>query len=336
MSRDRARLLDSALRVRTLADLDEIEPDRWDDLLTRGATPTVFLTREWLGSWWRALGRGRLLPIVGERGGDPVVMAPLFVEGGMGFFVGSGGSDYLDLVGDPTDEEALVAILGAARESIPGFVGFRFHHVPDASPTGPALGGAAARLGLRCFDEGALAAPAFDLAGAEAAAGKKSLVRHERWFRREGDLRVTHLRDGSEILPHLEDLFEQHVDRWAATDSPSLFLDEGQRDLYREVCRRAATAGWLRFTRLDWEGEPVAFHFGFSFAGTYLWYKPSFAVAHARRSPGEVLLRQLILAAADEGARVFDLGVGDEPFKRRFATSVPTVRTWGLYPEEVL
>jgi CelD/BcsL family acetyltransferase involved in cellulose biosynthesis len=63
-----------------------------------------------------------------------------------------------------------------------------------------------------------------------------------------------------------------------------------------------------------------------------MWYKPTFEVELARQSPGEVLLRQLLIAAHDEGAQTFDFGTGDEAFKHRFATRVNRVRTWGLYP----
>ena len=51
----------------------------------------------------------------------------------------------------------------------------------------------------------------------------------------------------------------------------------------------------------------------------------------ARHSPGEVLLRQLLIAAMAENAEVFDFGLGDEAFKSRFATHVCRVRNWGLY-----
>src|SRR5207249_709520 len=136
----------------------------------------------------------------------------------------------------------------------------------------------------------------------------------------------------SAILPHLDEFFEQHVSRWAATPYPSLFHDPAQRAFYQALTPLAAKAGWLRFTRLEWEGRSIAFHFGFCYGGRYLWYKPSFAIALARHSPGEVLLRQLLLAAKNEGSRVFDFGLGDEGFKRRFANQITTVRTWGLYP----
>ena len=49
-------------------------------------------------------------------------------------------------------------------------------------------------------------------------------------------------------------------------------------------------------------------------------------------SPGEVRLRQLLLAAINEGASAFDFGIGEEVFKRRFATQVCGVQTWGPHP----
>jgi CelD/BcsL family acetyltransferase involved in cellulose biosynthesis len=146
---------------------------------------------------------------------------------------------------------------------------------------------------------------------------------------------VRHLRDGADIQSHLPSFFEQHITRWVDTPYPSLFNDTVQRAFYERLTEAAADAGWLRFTRLDWEGRPIAFHFGSCYRGAYLWYKPSFAIDLARRSPGEVLLRQMLLAAVEEGAHTFDFGLGDEAFKRRFATHVQTVRTWGLYPSDV-
>ena len=149
---------------------------------------------------------------------------------------------------------------------------------------------------------------------------------------RSVDFLVRHLRSSAEILPWLESFFAQHERRWRETDSPSLFAQPAQRDFYRRLAACADAAGWLRFTVLLADSSPVAFHFGFAHQGSFLWYKPSFDVALARRSPGEVLLRQLILAAQAEGMQNFDFGLGDETFKRRFADQFPMVRTWGLYP----
>lgn len=325
----------AALAARILDGFDDpaLSDATWQGTLRRGPTNTVFLTPGYQRAWWRAFGRGRLLlTVVEDQAGAGI--APLFADEGMVFFVGSGGSDVLDFVGD-LHPEKLAAALGAARESTPDFVGFRFYHVPDASTTPSRLSRAADALGLRLVEEGTEVAPALDLTdrrAREEALHKKSLRRHANWFNRRGGVSIEHVTETRGILPYLTPFFEQHVRRWAQTPSPSLFLDDAQRDFYRELAFEGGGAGWVRFTVVEWEGVTLAYHFGFHYAGRWLWYKPSFAIEAARRSPGEVLLGSLIERAVEEGAEVFDFGIGDEPFKGRFATHVETVRTWGLYP----
>lgn len=325
------------ITIRRWPGFDEPAPGRegWNGLVARGVDPVIFLSWEWQKAWWESFGRGELLLLAAEAGGEPVAIAPWFTEAGMIYLVGSGGSDYLDLIGDTTGAGVVDALLQRARETVPGFIGFVFYHLPESSPNLRCLEQAAERLGLAFVEEGELAAPALEWADhtalALAAADKKSLLRHERYFRKEGGLEVLHLRDGREILPHLPELFAQHRARWEQTPFPSLFCDPAQCSFYERLTGLAADAGWLRFTRLNWEGRPIAFHFGFCQGGRFLWYKPSFALDLARHSPGEVLLRQLLLAAVEEGARAFDFGLGDEKFKSRFANCTRKVRTVGLY-----
>lgn len=317
---------------------DGIDARLWEKLQGRSDSDVVFLTKIWQQSWWETFGRGRLLLVVGIEGAEPVAIAPLFADQGMVFFVGSGGSDYLDLIGSTENPRVLDAMLDTARRATPGFLGFRFYHVPDASQTAERLAESSARLNLTCFNEGSLPAPILEIhspVDVETAVRKKSLTRHERSFAREGRLNVSHFRRSEEIRPHLNEFFAQHIERWSSTDAPSLFNDLSQREFFERVTDRADESGWLRFTRVEWQGSPIAFHWGMSYQGRYLWYKPTFAVAHARRSPGEVLLRSLLLAAGDECATVFDFGLGDEAFKHRFASKVETVTTWGLYPNHV-
>jgi len=317
-----------------------LNPEDWSRLLVSGNTDTVFLTLHWQKTWWKSFGRGNLLLTIAKRDNKIIALAPLFSEAGMVFFVGSGGSDYLDFIGDIDTPLILQGLLKRAREQVPDFLGFRFYHILDNSPTGRLLQEAAQKLHLVCFDEGSLPAPILDLSShpevVQAAVKKKSLVRYENLLRREGNLTVKHLQEGSAILPHLDEFFDQHIARWEKTPYPSLFREEAQRKFYKCLTLIAAKTGWLRFMRLDWEDRALAFHYGFSYKGNYMWYKPSFAINLAHKSPGTVLLRQLLLCAIDEDAKIFDFGIGDEAFKQRFATNTNYIRTWGLYPVSVL
>jgi CelD/BcsL family acetyltransferase involved in cellulose biosynthesis len=289
----------------------------------------VFLTRGWLEAWWQTLGEGTLLLAVAERDGRQVALAPLCARGKVISFLGTDSADYLDFLGDISEPAVLDGLLAAARDASTAST-FQLAVVPERSPTTARLAAAAARLGLELQSDKPVPAPALQRAHLVDATRKKSLIRHENWFRREGELSVMHTTHGAAILPQLDGFFAQHLERCSAAPYPSLFEDERHRAFYRRLAEQNADAGWLRFTRVDWDGAPIAYHFGMCFHGSFLWYKPSFELSLARRSPGEVLLRELLLAAYNEGAHTFDFGIGDEAFKHRFATIFPRVRTWRL------
>ncbi|MBW3623991.1 MAG: GNAT family N-acetyltransferase [Armatimonadetes bacterium] len=313
-------------------------PERWDRLIRQGDTNAVNMTWLMQRAWWEDYGRGQLLLILAERDGEAVALAPLFADGGMVYNLCP--EDHLDFVGSIDDPRVLESILVTAREQVRDFIGFRFYFVPDASRTGRRLADLAPQLGMACYEEGSLPSPYMPVRShpdqALAATRKKSLVRHEKYFLREGVLSVLHLRDGEEILPHLPAFFEQHKARREATDHPSIFCEPVHRQHYERMTRDMAQTGWLRFTRLDWNGAPVAFHWGLCYQGRYLWGVPSFDVRLSPHSPGEVLLRQALLDAIEEDVEIFDFGIGDESYKYRFATHNTQLQDWGLYPVDSL
>ena len=339
-------MIAGSVKTRVLDGFDDpsLGPERWEQLLCQGDTDIMYLTWPWQRSWWRTLGQGKLLLIAAERNGEVVALAPLFADSGMIFFVGAGEADYLDFIGDLGDPEVLDAILRTARECVTDFEGFRFYGVLDRSRTGTRLQESAARLGLECCNQGNnWPAPVLDIAGrpdvARMAVNKKGLRKLERYFRQQGSLEARQFRDGEEILPQLPEFFAQHTSRWGWTSYPSPvkgtnFLNPASRAFIERLTRTAAHTGWLRFTRLDWEGRPIAFEFGYCYRGTYFGGTSSFAIDLARRSPGQVLLRQLLLAAIAEGVSTYDFGIGDQPYKLRFATQVNYMRSWALYPTD--
>ena len=314
-------------------------PEMWEELMRKSENSNIFLTWYWQRAWWETCGSGELLLITAERDGEIVALAPFYTKSGMIYFVCTGfESDHLDFIGDISDPAVLKALLETARDRVPEFEGFEFYFVPGRSGTGKQLERTAERLGLSCYADDETN-PVIDIAGqpeiALAATRKKSLLRHERLLTREGPLHVTHLRDGNAILPYLGEFFDQHVARWAGTETPSRFVDPRIRALFKRFTAAAAQTGWLRFTRLEWKSRTVASHLGTCYRGHYIWGSASFAIDLTPYSPGEVLLRQLLLAAIEEGARTFDFRTGSQPFKLRFATHVNPVHTWSMYPAKL-
>ena len=154
------------------------------------------------------------------------------------------------------------------------------------------------------------------------AASKKSLKRHFNFFNKKGELRFEHLEDSEKIIDYLPQLFQQHKDRWDATDTPSMFADDRQQVFYRQFIPALLSSGDLRFSVVLFDSEPLAFHCGFEFRGTYYWYKPTFAQEWSKKSPGEVLIKFLLEHCIENDLKEFDFTCGSERFKYRFANEI--------------
>lgn len=301
----------------------------WDDLLSRSPASTVFLTSAWLQAWRETLGRRARVLVTRVFLGERLIGAAAFEDvNGTARFAGRGPSDYADLVIDDalTDEqyaEVAELLLCAVLRGGAGLRDLDLARIPSHSRTLKALDSRPGRLYVTRTAE--VEAPIMDMAVVEDRLRKKSLVRHERALERRAPIDCETWTCARDVLPQLEEFFEQHVLRWQNTSAPSLFLDDEKRSFYRAAAKHLAAAGTLRFTSLRQNGALIAAHFGFLHGGIYTWYKPSFDIALARLSPGEVLLKRLLERARAEGASAFDFTIGQEAFKLRFATEIRKV-----------
>ena len=129
--------MSAGLTTYRLSGFDDFRLGReaWNALLRRGNSNVVFLTWEWQRAWWDSFERSGLLLVVAERDGKPVALAPFFAEDGWIYFVGSGGSDYLDFVGDISNSHVLDAMIATAIQEVPEFRGLLLYHVQGQSET---------------------------------------------------------------------------------------------------------------------------------------------------------------------------------------------------------
>jgi CelD/BcsL family acetyltransferase involved in cellulose biosynthesis len=320
------------IRIEEIRDWGAVEPhaDDWNRLAQASDTATVFQSFEWHAAWWSVFRDDYELRVVlAWAGPELAAIAPwaLTRKGRELQFLGSGdyASDYCDFLVDPAHPEAVDALAGWMFANRRAWRRVDFRNVPSHSHHRLRL---EARLRERTswvVSEVEADAPTRVLGDAAAdreALGKSSLRRHFRHFSKSGRLEFQHLASEPEVAPLLDAFFRQHIARRAMAGGKSQFLDARQKRLYRELVRVLAPRGWLRFGVVRLDGEPIAFHFGFEYGSRFIWYKPAFSTAHAKHSPGEVLLKFLLEDALKRGLAEFDFTVGSEPFKYRFANRV--------------
>lgn len=317
------------MRIRCIDRLADLLPYRteWNRLARQSPTNTIFQTFEWLESWWETLADdARPCAVLGCQD-QTVVAAGAFALAtqrryGRTFtrleFAGGLPTDYQDLLYRDVHEAA--QFVAALRDALP-WDWLCLDRIPAASSTVSLF--ARAFPGWRGTHFICDACPAYVFSpehnGSEILR-KKSLRRHEHGLAKAGVVDVRHLSRAEAIEPYLDAFFAQHIERRAVTDTPSHFLDPRYRHFYRALTRRLAAREWLLFTVISLNAQLVAFHYGFVHEQRLIWYKPTFAVAQARLSPGEVLLASLFRVCRERGLRELDFTIGDEAFKHRFST----------------
>jgi CelD/BcsL family acetyltransferase involved in cellulose biosynthesis len=324
---------DAGLRVTVLEHFEEpaLERAQWDRLVA-GSTDVVFLTLEWQRLWWQAFGseEEQMLIVLAERDGDACAIAPMFASDGMLFLIGTDGSDYLDFIGRP-DASALSAMIEAARARVSDFAGVGLFHVPRSSSTTALLPAVAERLGLALHCEGEMSAPYADLsdeARVRHLTQRRTLRKAQARMRRLGPVSVRTPERG-ELDEWLELFLGQHALLWPGEGG--LQSDEA-RAFCRAIVHAGHRGGWLRFTLLECQERPAAFEITLIHGGRHLSYVGSRDRALDAYSPGAVLQAHVVQAALETGARYYDFGLGEEPYKLSDASGVTTVANWFLYP----
>jgi CelD/BcsL family acetyltransferase involved in cellulose biosynthesis len=321
----------------------------WDQAVMGASHPSVFLTRDWVESWWQCFGEGLepWLLRVAEPGGPTLGLAPLYLGPlhtrlplpvrRLGLLGDQAvGSEYLGLLARAGREADVArAVLDhltaeADRWDLADLVG-----LVDGDPAGEALergiGGRAARIRRERHPCSMVWLPDnFDayLDGL-GAKFRQSYRQRASKLRRTCEVRFLRTSSEEELRPHLRALFRMHQEQWIARGYPGSFADQRMRWFYLEVSRRFLAAGRLWFWHLEVDGTIRASQFGFTFDGILHSLQEAFDSGF--RLPGVgglgvVLRAQVIRHAIEEGLRGYDFLGGEEDFKQRWGTSTRYVR----------
>ena len=321
----------------------------WDAVLAGSARPSVFLTRDWVTSWWAAFGHGAepwLLRVAGPTG-EPLGLAPLYLDRAPGTALlpirrlgimgdHSVGSEYLGLIARAGHEQAVGQAVAdhLAAEGVRWDVA-DLSGLVEGDPAASALEAPLrTRAGRSRAHRQACSAVALPDSFETYLAGVGSKFRQtyrQRANKLHRTCTVHYLLTASEadLRPHLEAMFRMHQAHWTALGLPGSFGDRRMRRFYLDVSRRLLASGRLRFWQLEVDGVIRASQFGVAYDGVLHSLQEGYDTGF--RAPGigglgVVLRAHAIKAAIEEGLRSYDFLGGTEDFKRRWGTSVHHVR----------
>lgn len=290
----------------------------------------LFATWEWMSTWWRYFGAGRpLTGVIARRpGGDPAALVALYLSSHRPLrvlrFVGSGPSDWLGPVHAPTEEALAADAMHQALDEVPSWDVLLAERLRDGRvlPRGTSAtlvveeGFPILSFQGRSWEE---------LLSGYTANLRRQIGKFERRLERSHRLAYRLSTDPDRLDDDLSVLFGLHQARWQQAGSGA--LDSCRQAFHRDFARLAQGRGWLRLWIMELDDQPVAAWYGFRFGGAEWSYQVGRDPARDRDSVGFVLTCQTIRAALNDGAHAYWFLRGAEPYKGRFTSTDPGVRT---------
>jgi CelD/BcsL family acetyltransferase involved in cellulose biosynthesis len=342
-------------RLETISDPDALARLRpeWDELLEQSPADSVFVTWEWLATWWKHLSPGRRLHLIAvRRGAELIAIAPLMVSPprpnrlvpfrSLAFLgTGSAGSDYLDvIIRRGRQEEALDALAPCLQRTE---LAIELGQVSRESCMAMGLVGRLARQGWERAEQQTDVCPFIPLAGVSWPAYLAGLtIGHRANFKRRlsnlgktFDLRFERAETESERRAALSALIDLHHLRWRERGGSTALYTPALLAFHDEWTRLALERGWLRLFVMKLDGRPVAALYGIRYRRAFCFYQTGFDPSFARYGVGQVTVGLSIKSAIDEGVDEYDLLHGAEPYKFDWARQVRELSRIALYPPGV-
>ncbi len=334
---------DEPLRVRHITSPEEFEALEpvWNATLQQCGVDSIFLTHEWLSTYWEHFGhpRRQLSIFAVEQDGEPIAFAPLMLSRAPGVrlrrmeLLGAGIHDYSDFI-VPQDNPhlALNALWQTIGEQAEQWDALRLAQVAADSPVAAHVTAdedfqIIATDGEACPT---LALPSTwrDYLSLVSKNMRSNLSRYPRRLAESFDVEY-HLVTSPDILDRtLNALFDLHTRRWRKRGLPGVLFSSRRQAFHRALCQRLLEADRLRLFALRLDGREVAVLLNYFYARKYFFFIGGFDPDFSRWSVGTVLFGYAIQHAIEEGAREFDFLRGEEEYKYRFGAQNRHYRTF--------
>jgi len=350
---NRSNLSESAVcsveRIDDTAGFERLKPE-WNDLLHESESDCLFLTWEWLFTWWKHLSGGRRLHILAVRCGAQLVgLAPLAIRPWQPGrlipfkileFLGTGsvGSDYLDVIirrGNETlvkralsgylVDSTLMLELGQLRNVITG-----------AQQTAENLANRDWQVQREVTD----VCPFINLAeltwdeyvSTLGSSHRRNLRKRIRNLYDKFSVRLETAVSEQERQSKFAQFLELHNRRWSADGGSDALNSSKIVDFHAEFSRMALESGWLRLRIMYLDDQPATAIYGFRYGDTFYYYQAGHNPEFSAYSVGLVSLGLSIQQAIGEGAKEYDLLHGNEGYKALWTHKQRELCRIRLYP----
>ncbi len=324
----------------------------WNALLEASSQFSVFLTWEWLFTWWTHFHEHKRLFVLllkDESTSRLIAIAPWYLEEQRPLFflplqkvsfLGTGQvtSDFLDLIVLPGYAEPVVACISAylvaqgRRWDLVEFgdIAERSETLPPLRSTAPARVRSLERVTDVC-PYILLPAEHEDFLATLGPHMRRNLRKDIRFIESELQLHYTSTTDPEELSGKIDSMFTLHNERFNAKSSEATVISSfsGERIIafHHDLAKRFLAHGWLKLFRFEHDHEPVAFLYAFRYQGRLFTYQSGFSSAWGKPGPVNILFHHAIQDSILSGSKEFHFLRGGEAYKAKWTKSSISLHT---------
>lgn len=331
--------------IRTLGEWGKLEPV-WNNLLDQHDNPSIFLSYEWLTTWWKCIGNKRkeLLILVVKDGAEIIGIAPLMEvrERFLGLPITK--IEFISMMQYPDSpancSAALDMLIGRRRGEVVSAVieHIARHHarwhfirlspVCEYSSTLSLVEYEAERYGKRIYKQAVEANAYIDVTSdwneyrmCIPARVRKTLAAQDRKLREIGNVSYEEFTSAADIKIRFDDLLsiEQRSWKWdVGVSINSVAFGE----FYRSFAEVAARKHWIRLWMLKLDDKYIAYDLNAVYNGNLVSLKTSYDDTYRKYSPGNLLTWHEFERFFTDGVKRINLMWGDFIAKQRWSTQL--------------
>ena len=333
------------LRLSVVTDAADLAGMReaWNEAAAADPTPNVYLTWEWVHTWWTHFGEGNELHVLVVRDDDGIVAIAPLQRSRLG--VGPLATAVLQRISPDAGDYGGIVLVRREAEAVEVLVDHLSGALADRSVAAVVLSRLLGDDPFLALLRTELVRRTSSLSAGEATLGGSCLLtdlradfnmtkqtkkhkirqRTRRIGEQHGEVAFTYHSDGS-LDEGLDRLLHVHARRWEGRESEMQgLLAEREREAFMlDAIRALDGAGRVRLLTLTADGRPVAAELDFEYQRRMFMFKGAFDPDFGAFSPGQLLHHRVIEDGLESGLEVVDWGRGDQLYKRRWANGERT------------
>jgi len=328
------------LKLIVVRDLYSLK-DKWNVLLNKSLENNIFMTWEWIITWWKHFGKGREPLILVVRENNKILaIAPLMVSrykipffGNLRKieFIGTPDSDYHDFIILKKERKCLKYFLNFLKTNIEIWDWIDLKEIPKTSVSTKVLSSEIIKdlkinkricnicpyVKIPDSTEGLMKNLSKNMRGSLRRCIKKLTKKYNINFEKYSKI-------GS-IQKAMKTFIALNKKRWKQKNTVGIYDKQmGKKfvDFHIDISKIFAKKGWLGLYFLTANGVPISAQFTFEYRKKMYYYLAGFDPDYSSYSVGNIITKFLLEECQRKGLKEYDMLRGNEPYKYRWATNI--------------